>query len=113
MPTRIESPRPTMRAILGAALTLAGCGGEPSEREVENGRAFEALLTAVSLRNPMELEGDARVIDDRHAAGVLSDAVYRELREVVDRARARDWPGAEARAYKFRERFGDRGAYFK
>jgi hypothetical protein len=93
-------------------MALAGCGGEPSEREVKNARAFEALLTAVSLKNRAELEKDARVIDERHAAGELSDAVYRELREVVAAARAGDWVAAEARAYRFREQFGDRGAFF-
>jgi hypothetical protein len=99
------------------ALTLAaagsGCGGEPSEREVKNARAFEALLSAVSLKNKAELEKDARVIEGRHASGELSDARYGELREVVEKARAGDWAAAEARAYAFRARFGDRGSFFK
>jgi hypothetical protein len=98
-------------------MTLAsmplGCGGEPTEREVNNARAFEALLTAVSLRNEKELKQDARAIDERHAAGTLSDRNYQELRAIIDRARASDWPGAEKRAYEFRAQFGDRGSFFK
>ena len=77
MPTPIDDRArlAAMRASCSAGLllTLAGCGGEPSEREVKNARAFEALLTAVSLKNAKELEKDARLIDDRHAAGELSD----------------------------------------
>jgi hypothetical protein len=122
VPTRSEEPtgpaRPLRRALrVGLLITLpalpSGCGGEPSPREVSNARAFEALLTAVSLRNEKELEQDASAIDERHAAGTLSDRNYNELRAIVDRARARDWQGAEKRAYEFRAQFGDRGSYFK
>ena len=70
-------------------VTLAGCGREPSQRELENAKAFEALLTAVSLKNEKELEMDAKVIDERHKAGELSDAKYKELQEIVEKARAR------------------------
>ncbi len=102
-----------VRAPGGSLLALAGCGGEPSEREVQNARAFEALLTAVSLKNPKELENDARLIDQRHDAGELSEGKYQEIQEIVKKARARDWAGAEKRAYEFRSQFGDRGLYFK
>jgi hypothetical protein len=98
---------------LVGALIAGGCGGEPSDREIQNARAFEALLTAVSLQNRKAMEADARQIDDRHASGDLSEASYRELLEVIDKARLKDWAGAEKRAYEFRARFGDRGAYFR
>jgi hypothetical protein len=94
------------------AASLAGCG-EPSRREVDNARAFEALLTAVSLRNAKEVESDARLINTRHAAGEVSHAAFAELNEIIGKARAGDWAGAEARAYAFRSRFGDRGSYFR
>ncbi len=113
MPTPCNSVR---RSSIGAALLLvavAGCSGEPSEREIRNARAFEALLTAVSLRNARELEKDARIIDDRHASDDLSESRHSALQEVISRARAGDWAAAESRAYEFRKEFGDRGAYFK
>jgi hypothetical protein len=94
-------------------LSLTGCGGEPSRREVRNARAFEALLTAVSLKNQSELEKDAKVIEERHAHGELSDSHYQVLREVIAKARAGDWISAEGRAYEFRKQFGDQGAYFE
>jgi hypothetical protein len=82
---------------------LAACG-RPAEEQVKNARAFEALLTAVSLRNAEELEQDARLVDERHAAGELSDSEYREIREIVAKARMKDWASAEQAAYSFRER---------
>jgi hypothetical protein len=92
---------------------LAGCRWEPSEREVRNARAFEALLTAVSLKNQKELANDAKVIEDRHAAGELSEAKYKDLQEIIEKARAGDWGAAEKRAYEFRAQFGDQGSYFQ
>src|SRR5579864_9680216 len=92
-------------------LTLGGCGGEPSEREVRNARAFESLLTAVSLRSKTEMEKDAKLIDERQAAGVLSAAKYKDLQDIIEKARSGDWTAAEKRAYEFRAQFGDRGSF--
>ena len=110
MPTRFEKFRAPWLAL---CVALAGCGGEPTDREIKNARAFEALLTAVSLKDARELEADARFIDERHASGELSDGNYREIHEVIRKARAKDWAGAEKRAYEFRAKFGDSGSYFK
>jgi hypothetical protein len=98
--------------MLGLALTVFGCGGEPSQRELKNAKAFEALLTAVTLKNEKELEKDASLIEERHSAGELSEGKYKEIRDVIEKARAKDWEGAEKRAYEFRAQFGDRGSYF-
>ena len=112
MPTdRKRSERIVIRSCLSLAM-LAGCGGGPSQRELNNARAFEALLTAVSLQNERELERDAETIEQRHASGQLSDGNYQSLLEVISRARARDWSSAEKAAYHFRAQFGDGGAYF-
>ena len=83
-------------------LVLAGCG-EPSVRELKNRRELEALLTAISLRNQKELDKDIRRIEDRHASGELSDASYKDLREIIKKAQAGDWAGAEKQAYEMRE----------
>jgi hypothetical protein len=112
--TRIQALGRGLCAIVlgGLVLTLIGCAWEPSEREVKNARAFEALLTAVSLQNEKELAQDAKLIDERHVAGELSDGKYKEILGIVEKARAKDWSGAEKRAYEFRAQFGDTGAYF-
>ena len=113
MPTPFERPTSRRALLVAVLIALSGCGGEPSEREIRNARAFEALLTAVSLKNPAEMESDARKIEQRHAQGEISEGNYAEIREIIARARANDWSGAEERAYKFRARFGDRGSYFE
>ena len=95
--------RPGVAMLAGCLLTLAGCG-EPSPRELKNRQEFEALLTAVSLKNKVELEKDAKRSDDRHAARELSDARYEDLQGIVAKARSGDWAGAERQAYEFRER---------
>jgi hypothetical protein len=98
--------------FLGLALPLLGCGGEPSQRELKNAKAFEALLTAVTLKNEKELEKDATAIEERHTGGEMSEGKYKEIREIIEKARSKDWEGAERRAYEFRAQFGDRGSYF-
>lgn len=93
---------PRRYALALCLLVLTGCG-EPSADERENRKALEFLLTAVSLRNPKELEKDANRIDERHAAGKLSDARRRDLQAIIDKARAGDWGEAERMAYELRE----------
>jgi hypothetical protein len=96
-------PRHERTTLLGGLLImLIGCG-EPSLRELENRRELEALLTAVSLKNKKELARDIKRIDDRHASGELSDDGYKDLKEIVEKAQAGDWGGAEKQAYVLRE----------
>ncbi len=99
-------------ALLALAAGLAGCGREPTGREVKNAQAFEALLTAISLKNAKEIEGDAALIEERHTSGQISEGKYKELAEIISKARAKDWSGAEMQAYEFRAQFGDRGSFF-
>jgi hypothetical protein len=93
---------PRLAWLMALVLAIAGCG-EPSERELKNRRELEALLTAISLKNAQELEKDIKRIDDRHASGELSDVGYKDLREIVKKAEAGDWSGAEKQAYELRE----------
>ncbi len=98
--------------ILGLAVAICGCSNEPTQRQIKNARVFEAMLTAVSLRNAKEFEQDARLINERYDAGEISEAKYKELAEIIEKGRAGDWAGAEARAYEFRAQFGDSGSFF-
>jgi hypothetical protein len=85
-----------------AWISLGGCG-EPSPRELKNRQEFEALLTAVALKNVKEVENDARRIEARHASGELSDARYDEIQAIIKKAREGRWDAAEKEAYQFRE----------
>jgi hypothetical protein len=88
--------------LMAVLLAVAGCG-EPSEREFKNRRELEALLTAISLKNVKELDKDAKRIEERHTSGALSDDGYKNLQEIVKKAEAGDWSGAEKEAYELRE----------
>jgi hypothetical protein len=91
-----------MAALGSLLLVLVGCG-EPSIRELKNRRELEALLTAISLKNQKELEKDIRRIEERRASGELSGASYHDLEEIIKKAQAGDWAGAERQAYEMRE----------
>ncbi len=95
--------RARVAIVAAIVLALVGCSGEPSQRELKNRRELEALLTAVTLKNRKELDRDAERIAERHTAGELSDAPYRTLQEIVEKARAGDWSAAEKQAYDFRK----------
>ena len=92
-------------AVLGVFMvTFVGCGG-PSANERENRKAFEMLLTAISIKNAKELEKDATRIDERHREGRLSDRRHKDLLGIIKEARAGDWGKAENMAYEFRETY--------
>jgi hypothetical protein len=81
---------------------LVGCG-EPSVRELKNRREFEALLTAITLKNKKGLDKDTRRIEERHASGELSDESYEDLQDIIKKGEGGDWGGAERQAYQLRE----------
>ncbi len=97
--------RSRLSLLVWLVLLLTGCGGcgEPSVRELKNRRELEALLTAVSLKNRKELDKDIQRIEERHASGELSDDGYKDLQEIIKKAQAGDWGGAEKQAYELRE----------
>ena len=107
MPTPTEGWLPAGRGrflvALVLSLALTGCG-EPSARALKNRQEFEALLTAVALKNETELEKDAKRLDARRASGELSEARFKDIQEIITQARNGHWAEAERRAYEFRER---------
>ncbi len=94
----------TMRlavTIALAGMALAGCS-QPTQADRDNRRVLDEILTAITLRNERLLEASARRADERHTQGHLSPADYQSILAFIDKARAGDWPGAEADAYAFR-----------
>ncbi|HTU26179.1 MAG TPA: hypothetical protein VMF30_12315 [Pirellulales bacterium] len=84
-------------------LLAGGCGG-PTEVDRDNGRVSIEIQTAVTLKNPRLLEASAARAKDRHDAGLLADADYDALRQIVEKARAGSWQDAEGEAAAFRRR---------
>ncbi len=85
-----------------AALLASGCG-KPSAVELENRKLLEATLTAVTIRNPEELQRDAALIDSRHESGNLSDENYQAIKEMIQTAQSGSWAAAEESLYEFRK----------
>ena len=59
-------------SVLATSLSC-GCGGPSSPRVQERSGTRGAADGRVALKNRKEVERDAKLIDERHAAGELSD----------------------------------------
>ncbi len=106
MPTPTETAsRLRLALVIGLLLAIAGCLGNPSDRELKNRRELEAILTAITIKDRKQLDRDACRIEARHNSGELSDASFKSLDAIIERARSGDWAGAEHDAYRFRENF--------
>jgi hypothetical protein len=81
--------------LAGLVLAIAaGCSGQPQVAR-NNRRLIESLQTAVSAKKTDWLEENARVIQERHAAGELSQAELASFQKIIDTARAGDWSQAQ------------------
>lgn len=86
--------------VLGTVLA-AGCGGP--QAGAENVELISALRTAASARNPQWLEAAGKVIDERRAAGQISDPAYAAFQAIIEKARAGQWQEAERDAVAFQK----------
>ena len=87
---------------LGLVLLGSGCGGYP-QVSGEHRRLVLSLATAVSARNPVWLEANARIVDDLRGQGRLSAAEDEVFSSIVARARSGDWYSATEEAYALRD----------
>jgi hypothetical protein len=99
-------PRLKLQLPAGIALLLGllatGCSA-PSEVDRDNRRLLDAILTAITMKNSIWLEDDARLAETRHSAGQLADADYAPLVSIIEKARLGDWQAAENLGYQFRK----------
>ncbi|MBX9792403.1 MAG: hypothetical protein K2Y37_26175 [Pirellulales bacterium] len=91
-----------MPAMICLLVALPGCG-KPSETARDNRRLYDAILTAVTLKNPTELAKDEKLLEARHADGSLSDSAYQAVTAAIAKARGGLWTEAEKDLYKFRD----------
>lgn len=104
--SRTDGPRRHLvRWLLAAPLILAvaGCYRPPQVAE-DNLELISALRTAFSTRSTKRLDDNQRVLNERHAAGELSDAELAAFSELITMARAGDWEKAEQRVVTFQRR---------
>ena len=84
-------------------LTLTGCYRPPQVSE-DNLELISSLRTALSTRNATRLDDNDRVMEERHAAGELTDTELAAFNELIEMARAGDWEAAEKRIVEFQRR---------
>ncbi len=76
---------------------LVGMGcHRPPQIAQDNRRLITSLRTAVAAHKVDWLDLNAAAIDERHAAGGLSEDQYAALKSIVQRAREGKWAEAEA-----------------
>ncbi|MBV8315685.1 MAG: hypothetical protein JOZ53_12165 [Planctomycetaceae bacterium] len=95
-------PHPIGRMLIGVALLTSGCcdsRGVPSECR----KAAEMLQAAIEAENFRWLDGDAKWIERLKSDGKLSDAEYRSLRRILDKAKEGDWKTARELNSKLRD----------
>ena len=90
-------------AIVAVAMSLVGGCSRPTETARNNRRLFDAILTAVTIRNRDELLKDKKLLDARLDNAQLSAESHATITHAVDKAAGGDWSAAEAELYKFRE----------
>ena len=81
-------------------LVVVGCG-RPPVVETPNLKLVASLRTACSARNPEWLTGVEKAIDERKAAGELSQAAHEHFKSLIDQARAGEWDAAERACLEF------------
>lgn len=84
------------------AIAISGCGGPPqmgADREVFT--TIDALYTAVSMREPKQLDRCARSLDALRDAGRLPNAARDALAHYIDDARAGHWENAQSGLREF------------
>ncbi|MBI2826363.1 MAG: hypothetical protein HYX69_16930 [Planctomycetia bacterium] len=83
-------------------LVLAGCG-RASETARDNRRLLDAILTAVTLKNPRELAKDEQLLEARHSNAELGNAAYEAMKAAITKAKSGSWQEAEDELYRLRE----------
>lgn len=88
-------------ATVTLALLVVGCG--PPQAAPQNRQLITSLRTAISARNPQWLEKNAEVLEERRAAGNVSDDEYETFQAIIDEAKAGKWDDAEQEAIAFQK----------
>ena len=83
--------------------TIIGCGGV-SETGRDNRRLFDAILTAVVLKNPKELSKDKTLLEERHESGKISKTSFAAINTRITSAEGGNWKSAEEGLYAFRKK---------
>ncbi len=88
-------------AIVAVTLSLVGCG--PPRAAPQNQQLIASLRTAISAQNSQWLAKNAELLEERRAAGEMSDEEYEAFQAIVDKAKAGQWEDAEQDVIAFQK----------
>ena len=85
--------------ILCSTLMLCffACGKPQASRH--NQALLASLRTATSTKNMKLIDDNLKLIETRHTSNEMSDEVYKQLKKIVDMAKARQWKEADKEAF--------------
>jgi hypothetical protein len=87
--------------LVALALCVQGCG--PPQAAPQNRQLIASLRTALSAQNPDWLEQNATILEQRRAAGEVSEDELAAFQAIIEQARAGQWKEAEAQAIAFQK----------
>ena len=91
-----------MWLAMGLILSMIiGC--DRPQAAPQNRELITSLRTAVSARKTDWLEQNVKILEERRAAGKVSDAEYEEFQVIIAKARAGKWEAAEREAIAFQK----------
>lgn len=88
--------------LLGLVL-LAGCGRPPQLGTKENFDVAMQLSIAIAGKRTELVDQSVKLLDQRHAAGELSDAAHAALLAIADQAKSGQWDDARAAIVAFQK----------
>jgi hypothetical protein len=98
MAAKLDTPRLNLALHLAAVafLFLVAACGHP-QTSPQNRPLFASLRTAVSAQNIQWLEQNAQLVEQRRAAGEISDDELAAFQAIIRLARNGEWEEAESR----------------
>lgn len=97
-------PRIPSRSIGAISLLLlAGCGRPPQLESKENFEVAMQLSIAIAGKRTELVDQCVQLLDQRHAAGELSDAAHAALLAIADQAKSGQWDEARAAIVAFQK----------
>ena len=89
--------------VVPACFLFIGCS-RPSETTRDNRRLFDAILTAVIIKNPKELSKDKELLEQRRKDGKLSQTTCDSIQGLISTAEKGEWDAAEKGLYELRKK---------
>ena len=88
-------------ATVAVSLSIAGCG--PPRAAPEDQRLIASLRTAISAQSTEWLDKNAALLEERRAAGTMSDEAYETFKSIIETAKAGNWDDAEQQVIAFQK----------